>query len=102
MSMPLAFSPSPGQTVNIAVSNTSGTVALPTKLPDGYLRLFNAGASTVFVAIGSSTITASATADMPLVTGATIIIDRGNATTLAAITATSTATLYATAGEGGS
>jgi ABC-type uncharacterized transport system permease subunit len=92
-----------GATVNLAVSNVTGNVALTAVGDQGGMevRLYNAGSATVFVNFGISTVAATAAAGMPLPSGAIEIVTVGPLVThLAAITAASTATLYATSGRG--
>src|SRR5687768_12304299 len=99
-----AFKPLLGSTVSLAVTTTSARVAL-TSAPKNatyQLRLYNAGASTVHLTVGTSSATAT-TSNLPLPAGAIEVLtfeNRDNAAqdNLAAITASGTATLYATIG----
>jgi len=96
-----AFKPAVGGTVSLAVTTTSASVAM-LLVPDSehQVRLYNAGSATVFVNRGGSGVTAT-TSNMPLPAGAVEVLTyTGSATHLAAITASGTATLYATVGEG--
>jgi hypothetical protein len=92
-----------GATVNLAVTNTTGSVAL-TAIGDQAgmeVRLYNAGSATVFVNFGISTVAATTTAGMPLPSGAIEVLTVGPGVTyVAALTASGTATLYATSGRG--
>ena len=86
---------SPGTTTTISVTSSSGTGTLSGT--GTVVELQNDGAVTVFVALGS----VATTADYPVLPGMSKLISRNpNATTLAAITASGTATLYATVGDG--
>lgn len=90
---------SPGPTVTLAVTTTTGRVALTGTGPS--LEVQNAGAVTMFVKLGSSSVTAAVT-DYPILPGQSKVIgvDVSTQTHIAAITASSTATLYATTGQG--
>ena len=93
-------------TVNLAVTTTSGRVA-KTALPTNSggapheMRLVNNGSVTVFVEFGNSTVVATVAGSMPVLPG-TVESFQVNAfqTHVAAITASGTATLYATTGLG--
>ena len=96
-----AFSPV-GVTVSLAVTSATGRVALTAPAGSGGfdVRLYNAGSSTVFVRFGGSTVD-STTAYLPLPAGQTEVVSAGPGVThVAAITASGTATLYATTGRG--
>ena len=96
------FCPNPGGTTTLAVSSTSASVALPSGA--GSVAVTNlTGSAVCFVRFGASGLTASVpgnAGDYPILPGATQVLDAGNATYLAAITASGTATLYITAGAG--
>lgn len=89
----------PSGTASVAVTVASGSVALAGA--GNSVELQNDGTVTVFVKLGGSAVTAAVT-DYPILAGASKIIGRdpGQQTYVAAITASGTATLYATAGEG--
>lgn len=91
---------SPGLTVTLAVTTTTGAVALGAGV-GSVVEVQNTGTSLMFVKIGRSTVTAT-TADYPVQPGHSKMVTRApNVDThIAAITGTSTATLYATVGEG--
>lgn len=106
--MKQAFQANSGaNTVRLAVTTTSGSTraALPTASPSSVIRIFNAGSAIAYVAIGTSTVTATvpaaagANGSMPVGSGITEIQVAGN-THVAAITASGTADLYFTVGEG--
>jgi hypothetical protein len=95
----------PAATASVSVTTSTASAALK-GAPSGsfQLRLHNTGTSTVFYNIGSSAVTAAVT-DVPLPSGAVEVItiqNPGNSpeTHVAAITASGTATLYATTGAG--
>ncbi len=91
-----------GDTENMAVAATTASVAV-TRSGMGLqaLRLVNAGTQTVFIALGTSTVTATTTASMPLVAGAVEIIALPKEVThVAAIAGATGSTLYITTGEG--
>jgi hypothetical protein len=86
----------PGATTTISVTTSSGTGTLT---GDGLMvEIQNAGSVTVFVAFAA---TAAVATGYPILAGQSKVVSRGpGQTTLAAITASSTATLYATVGDG--
>lgn len=93
------FTPNSAGTVNLSASTSSGTVSLGAK--GDQLRLYNSGTVTVFYEVGAAGVSASASTAVPLPSGAVEVISISEAhTTLAAITASSTATIYATRGNG--
>lgn len=89
-------------TVNIAATTTAASVAL-NKRNDAescQVEIYNAGSATVFIRKGDSTVTAT-TSSRPLPAGAMVIDSVGSGVThLSAITASGTATVYFTTGEG--
>lgn len=97
------FQPFNNTTVNLAVSTSTGNVALPARSTNGEnVRLHNAGSATVFISFGTSSAATAATATgMPLPSGAVEIFSCSPTVThIAAITASGSATLYATLGHG--
>lgn len=97
-----AFAPA-GNTVNLAVTTTTGRVALTAPASAGGYqeRLYNAGSATVFVRFGTNTIEATTGTGMPIPSGQTEVFTVASTVThVAAITASGTATLYATTGYG--
>lgn len=102
MRSPLAFKPvSPAATTNLAVTGTTGSVALPDATPS-QVRLWTVSTDAVcFIAFGDVTVVATTAAGMPFANGLTEVLSVPvGATYIAAITATGTATLYITPGEG--
>jgi hypothetical protein len=99
------FNPLDDATASISANTTSVRAAIA-RQPMGahQLRLHNAGASTVFWAAGDAAVSAAVT-DIPLPAGAIEVVTVTNpgaqgATHIAAITASGTASLYLTTGQG--
>lgn len=93
-------------TVSIATGNSSASAAL-LKVPSSQMqiRLYNSCATTVFIRLGQSTVTATAAADLPIAPGSvevlTLHADPLNSTAyIAMISPSGTCTLYITTGEG--
>lgn len=104
--MKQAFQANSGaNTVRIAVTTTTGNIALPAQSSSSVVRIFNAGSAVAYIAFGGSGVAATvpvaggAAGSMPVGSGITEIQVPG-ATHIAAITASGTADLYATIGEG--
>lgn len=95
------FTPT-GSTVNLAVTGSTGAVALGTLGQGGStVRIYNAGAATVFINFGISTVEAATATSIPVPAGAIEVYSVGPSVThVAGITASGTATLYATLGQG--
>jgi hypothetical protein len=99
------FRADPAATASLAVTSATGRVAVFGTAPDvtsqPCVRLYNAGAVTVFVEFGTSAVTAAVATGFPLPPGAIEVfrVDRSQVQ-VAAITASGTATLYATPGYG--
>lgn len=95
----------PGATVSLSATSSTGRVLLTgaAKRPGGTLRLYNAGAETVFIAFGNDTITAALTS-MPIPAGYVEVLSLPDNDAaqwyLAGITASGACTLYATIGNG--
>lgn len=111
------FGPNLTKTKSISVSNSSATATLdatdvsstPTPANSGpsgghsVMRIVNAGPSTVFLRWGlaASVGAASASTDMPMLSGTVEVFSKSaDVDTVAAITSTSTSTVYITCGEG--
>lgn len=99
------FTPADDATSSIAATTSTNNAAIRQQ-PTGahQLRLFNLGPSAVFWALGPAGVTAALT-DIPLPVGAIEVITVPNAsaaplTHVAAITASGTASLYLTTGQG--
>jgi hypothetical protein len=99
------FTPLDDATASIAATTASANAALKQQATGAHqLRLFNAGTTPVFWAVGAAGVTAALT-DIPLPGGAIEVVTlangtSGGATHIAAITQAGTATLYATTGQG--
>jgi hypothetical protein len=96
-----AFSPV-GATVNLTAGTTTGSVALTAFPGNGGadIRVHNAGSVVAFINFGGSTVAATTAAGMPLAASNTAVFSVGPGVThLAAITASSTAVVYATTGK---
>lgn len=106
-SSPQAFKPI--GTVNLALSTTTGAVALTTygsidnaQFSERTVRLVNPDASIrMYVNTGDSTVEAAAATSTPLLPGQTIILALGTHTHVAALSASGTPTIFCTAGYGG-
>ena len=90
-----------GASVTLAATTTSAGAALPT--PTGTLNasalfITNAGAEAAFVRIGVGAQTAL-TSDLPIRAGSSMLIPRGRATHVAAIVATTGATVFVSLGD---
>lgn len=106
------FSPSVGTTKTLSATNTSSSVTFDAKdvsasttnagVIGGHcvMRVYNAGTQLAFARWGTGAQTAT-TSDMPLVPGVVEVFSKAwPDNTFAAITASSTATIYITCGEG--
>lgn len=90
---------SPGATLTLSGTTTSSNAAF---VGIGVsVEIQNSGAVTIFIKLGASTVTATS-ADYPLLAGQSKMLSRDPATQthIAVITASGTATVYATSGEG--
>lgn len=96
-----AFRPEPSKTVSLAVTNASGNVQVqPSGVNARHVRVYNSGLVDVFIKEGpDNTVTASAATDYPIAAGTVEVISSRSAY-IAAITASGTATVYFTPGEG--
>lgn len=100
-----AFRPAPDSTVSIAATTASASAAIAGSAGRGEftVRVYNAGSATVFVKFGD-TITTATTSNMPIPAGAVEVFSvqdsDGSANYVAAITASGSATVYVTTGEG--
>ena len=100
------FVPVPAGTKNLAVTTTTARVAITALSGVGRMqaRIYNAGSVPVFVEVGDVTVVAVVASGMPIAPGATELITvpdaAGVARYVAGITASGTATLYITPGEG--
>lgn len=89
----------PGTTVSISASTSTGRVALPTT-GNLTIRVYNGTSALAFIKFGDSTVEAAAT-DTPIPAGIPCgFTPPANATHVAAILASGTGTVYFTAGSG--
>jgi hypothetical protein len=101
--MSFPFTPNAGgdSTVTIAAisaSATSGTLVGQSNSGQESIRVYNSGLVPVFINIGG---TATAAASMPIAPGSVELFGLGSGqTTVSAITASGSATLYVTTGRG--
>lgn len=96
-----AFVPNSAATVTVAATTTSGSTRVALVGGGPNLLVTNAGTATAFVEIGSSTATAATTTGFPVLSGMCVSIGRPAGSTHAvAITASGTATVYVTTGDG--
>jgi hypothetical protein len=98
-----SFTPSPGATVNIDVSDTSQSVALGISTR-GPVRIANDGTATVWVKFGKSGVAADADEDMPVGPGFCEVVTLplyGAPAYVAAIAEGSTGKIYFTPGPSG-
>jgi len=92
----LPFTPS-ATTQSIAATTTSASATVIANQP--CVRVYNVGPSIAFVRFTAGASTALVT-DMPVAAGAIELFTKGDADTVSAITASGTATIYLTVGEG--
>lgn len=96
-----------GATVSIAATTTTGNVAITpatSKNPElaGTLRVVNAGTTVMFFKQGVGGSLAATAADVPIAPGATETFQlQADTDHVAALTASSTGTIYFTPGQGG-
>lgn len=101
--MTIPFTPTAGSTVNIDVAATTANVALGGNRNGGQIRIMNNGTATVWVAFGSSSITATLASAFPVGPGVTevpTLPTSDGASHAAAIAAGSTGKVYFTPGLG--
>jgi len=88
-----------GATVSLAVTGTTGRVAVPTDAYNTSVRAYNSGTVAVFVACGDVTVTATVGAGLPVAPGTVEVLGCGKGY-IAGISAGTAATLYLTPGAG--
>lgn len=100
------FCPLAGATVSLAAGTSSTPVALE-GVPTGQVqvRIYNSGTTTAHVAFGGSSVAAQTGADLPVPGGIVEVLTLDSTqcapiTHVAAITASGSATLYFTPGQG--
>ena len=67
-----------GATVSLAVTGTTGRVAVPSDTYNTAIRLYNAGTVAVFVVCGDVTVVATTAAGMPVAPGSVEVVGCGN------------------------
>jgi len=86
---------SPKTTVQVSASTSTASAALTPSGHVGRVRVLNAGSVVTYVKFGGASVTATA-ADLALGPNEAVIVDAGAHTHIAALTASSTATVHAT------
>lgn len=90
-----------GSTVNLSVTGSTGNVQVQSANLSPHVRIFNSGSVVAFVKAGAdNTVTASATADMPIAPGTVEIIACPHPYIAAIGASAGPAVLYFTPGEG--
>lgn len=90
-----------GSTVNLTAGTTTGSIALSGVGTGGTVRVLNTGTVTVFINFGTSAVTATLAAGIPIPPNVPEAFCVGASIThMAAITASGTAVTYATTGQG--
>ena len=98
-----AFTPRAASTVNIDVSSSSQSVKIADDGGDIDVRVFNNGTATVWIAFGTSAVSASLTANLAIPAGGVEVLHaplQTGALYVAAIAAASTGKIYFTPGAG--
>jgi hypothetical protein len=88
-----------GNTVSLAVTGTTGRVAVPTDAYNTSIRLYNSGTVAVFIACGDVTVVATTAAGLPVAPGTVEILGCGKGY-IAGISGGTATTLYLTPGAG--
>lgn len=88
----------PGGTTTASATATSSSIAMDA-FKDAVL-VTNAGAALVFIQFGIGATTAVVATSCPLLPSSAAVFSKGASDTMAVITQTGTATVYATTGEG--
>lgn len=97
--MATSFIPKFSSSTSLSVTTSSGSTNANLEESCPQVRLYNSGSVSVFVRWGTSDQTA-VTTDMAIGPGATEVFTKQNATKIAAITASGSATLYIISGTG--
>lgn len=88
-----------GPTVNLAAGVATARVVVQGSNNSRNVRVYNSGTVAAFIECGNTAVVATITASMPIAPGATHVIGCP-ASNIAAITASGTATVYFTPGQG--
>ena len=95
------FRQNTASTVTVAATTTSGSTRVALVGTGCDLCVQNVGSATAFIEFGDSTVSAATATGFPLLPSAVLVIGKNpSATHAAAITASGTATVYVTTGEG--
>jgi hypothetical protein len=97
--MPTAFRPSVAGTVTLAATTTTSRVAIATIAAPGEWRIYNAGAVAAFIVDGDVAVVATTATGLPIAPGAVEVLTLSG-THIAGITASGSATVYFTPGDG--
>lgn len=90
-----------GNTVPLACTNASASVTLsPAAIASNGIRVYNSGTVTAFIRATTGASTAAIATDMPIPPGLVEVLSKGVCDTISGITASGSATLYLTPGEG--
>lgn len=89
----------PSAISSLAVSSVSNSVAVPSSGTNFNLLITNSGSATAYFLLGSNGVVAT-TANIPILANQSVVVPQGYNTTIAAITATGTATLVLQSGTG--
>lgn len=98
--METAFTPGAGATYNLVLNATSMSSSVSIPANSTTIRVVNAGTASIAFRFGAGAQTAVFATDTVMLAGTVEIFSCGFADTFAAITASSTATVYVTSGEG--
>jgi hypothetical protein len=88
-----------GNTVSLAVTGTTGRVAVAVDAYNSAIRVYNAGTVPVFINCGDVTVTAVLATSVPVAPGSVEVLGCGKGY-IAGIVTTGTATIYLTPGAG--
>jgi hypothetical protein len=93
------FRPVANGTLTLSATTSSSRVQVSAVAVPQEYRIYNAGTVAVFIEDGNSAVTANTTADVPIAPGAIEVLTLAG-THVAGITASGTATIYITPGDG--
>lgn len=89
-----------GKTLSAGTTSSRVQVYSANQTVDKDIMIANEGTATVFVNLGDSSVTAVAPDNMPVLSGAAVIVKAAQFTHVAAVTASGTATVYVKTGNG--
>lgn len=97
----LPFTPQPGGNVTVSATTTSSASAIGAGSGLSQVAIKNAGSNTAFIKFGTDNTVTATSADFPILPGEANLLTKSEAHTyIAAITGSSTTTLYVTPGAG--